>query len=397
MPTTHTQPPLSRDAQLHFERLLGRFEGIFWEADIHTLQFTYVSEQAAHLLHYPVAKWLKPGFWLAHLHADDQARVSAFCRRIVNDPGDHRLEHRMIAGDGRIHWLRNTISVVVEEGLPTILRGMMVDITEQKLAEEARQAHLWFLESMDRVNRAIQGANDLEQMLRDVLDAVLAVFACDRAWLLYPCDPAASTWSVPMERTQSAYPGVFAAGMNLPSDPYLVQVCQIVRAAPGPVTFGSGATYPLLDAVAAQYQIQSQMSLAIYPKIDQPYMFGLHQCSYPRQWTPQEERLFQEIGRRLADALTTLLIHRRLQENELRYREVFENSSDMIVITEVTPDRRFRMLDFNPALEKILGVNRATLIGHFLDEYSTNPLAQTIQSDLLACLEKKRRLILKGN
>lgn len=200
-----------------------------------------------------------------------------------------------------------------------------------------------------------------------------------------------------MERTCPGYPGAFAAGVDLPTDPHLAQAFQIVRAAPGPVTFGPGAVYPLLAPVAAQYQIQSLIALAIHPKIDQPYMFGLHQCAYPRQWTPQEERLFQEIGRRLADALTTLLIYCRLQENELRYREVFENSSDTIVITEVTPDRRFRMLDFNPALEKILGVNRATLMGHFLDEYSANPLAQTIQADLLACLEKKRRLILKGN
>ncbi len=50
-------------------------------------------------------------------------------------------------------------------------------------------------------------------------------------------------------------------------------------------------------------------------------MFGLSQCSYPRVWTPQEERLFQEIGRRLEDALTTLLMFRNLQESEARLEE----------------------------------------------------------------------------
>jgi PAS domain S-box-containing protein len=347
MLTTDTQPHLLRDAQRHFERLMGTIEGIFWEADIHTLQFTYVSEQAARLLNYPITEWLKPGFWLEHLHADDRAAVSSFYRRVVNEPGDHRLEYRMIAGDGSVHWLRNTGSVVAEEGLPMSLSGIMVDITEQKVAAEAHQAHLWFLESMDKVNRAIQGTNDLEQMLRDVLDAVLVIFGCDRAWLLYPCEPATATWCVPMERTHPDYPGAFAAGMALPTDPHLAQVCQLVRAAPGPVRFGPGADHWLWAPAATQYQIQSQLALAIYPKIDQAYMFGLHQCSYPRQWTSQEERLFQEIGRRLADALTTLLLHRRLQENERRYREVFENSSDMIVITEVTPDHRFCLLDVN--------------------------------------------------
>ena len=35
------------------------------------------------------------------------------------------------------------------------------------MAEEERRAHVWFLESMDRVNRAMQGSNDLEQVMSD--------------------------------------------------------------------------------------------------------------------------------------------------------------------------------------------------------------------------------------
>jgi PAS domain S-box-containing protein len=61
--------------------------------------------------------------------------------------------------------------------------------------------------------------------------------------------------------------------------------------------------------------------MAVYPKGDRPYMFGLHQCSYPRVWTPQEERLFQEIGRRLADALTSLFMFRNLQGSEARLEQ----------------------------------------------------------------------------
>src|SRR5882724_1773488 len=92
----------------------------------------------------------------------------------------------------------------------------MRDITERKRAEEERQAYLWFLESMDQVNRAIQEANDLEQMLRDVLDAALTIFACDRAWLVYPCDPETASWRASMERTRPEYPGAFALGRDVP-------------------------------------------------------------------------------------------------------------------------------------------------------------------------------------
>ena len=61
--------------------------------------------------------------------------------------------------------------------------------------------------------------------------------------------------------------------------------------------------------------------MAVHPKGDQPYLFGLHQCSYERVWTAQEERLFQEIGRRLADALSSLIAFRSLRESERRLEE----------------------------------------------------------------------------
>ena len=78
--------------------------------------------------------------------------------------------------------------------LQRLRRGRHPTSPSRKLAEAERQAHVWFLESMDRINRAMQGTNDLERMMSDVLDAVLERLACDRAWLLYPCDPDAPSW-----------------------------------------------------------------------------------------------------------------------------------------------------------------------------------------------------------
>ena len=95
-------------------------------------------------------------------------------------------------------------------------RGVGRHITERKRAEAERRAHVWFLESMDRINRAMQGTNDLERMMGDVLDAVLDIFACDRAWLIYPCDPDAPSWRAVMERTRPQFPGALALQADLP-------------------------------------------------------------------------------------------------------------------------------------------------------------------------------------
>jgi GAF domain-containing protein len=60
------------------------------------------------------------------------------------------------------------------------------------------------------------------------------------------------------------------------------------------------------------------MAMAIYPKQDQPWEFGIQQCTYARIWTKEEKSLFHEIGRRLADALSGLLTYRNLRENEAK-------------------------------------------------------------------------------
>ncbi|MEY4549741.1 MAG: hypothetical protein RL685_5936, partial [Pseudomonadota bacterium] len=63
------------------------------------------------------------------------------------------------------------------------------------------------LPALERINRIILAAPSLDAMLTDVLDAMLELLACDRAWLFFPCDPDAKTWTVPMERNRPEWPG----------------------------------------------------------------------------------------------------------------------------------------------------------------------------------------------
>jgi signal transduction histidine kinase len=89
-----------------------------------------------------------------------------------------------------------------------------------------------------------------------------------------------------------------------------------VLAAAGPVRFDPESGYASPSAPADRFDVRSMIAMAVHPKTDKPYMFGLHQCSHPRVWTPQEERLFEAIGRRLEDALDTLSMFRTMRESE---------------------------------------------------------------------------------
>ena len=218
-----------RERTAELRDLIDSLDGIVWEADAATLRFSFVSSQAERILGYPADRWLaEPRFWADHLHPEDRESTLAFCQRVAREDRAHEIEYRMIIADGSMVWLHDRVSAVRDGEGPIRLRGVMVDITERKRAERERQARRWFVESMDRVNRAIQATNDLEPMMSDVLDATLAILDCDRAWLVYPCEIEAPSWCAKMERTRPEYPGSSSDGGEEPMHPEIRRVYRAV-------------------------------------------------------------------------------------------------------------------------------------------------------------------------
>ena len=257
----------------------------------------------------------------------DPDRYMANIRRVIETTEDCTDDGAYRTVDGEVRWSnwRFTPEFGVDGKVATVL-VVSHDITERRQAEQERQAHLHFLESMDRVNRAIQSSSDLEQMMSDVLEVVLGIFGCDRAFLLHPCDPGSTHWTVPMERTRPEYPGVLVLGEPIPMDQDVANTLQALLDNPGPLLFGSGRDHPLPKSASDRFGIKSFISMALHPKTGKPWQLGLHQCSRVREWSAAEIRLFEEVGRRISDALDTLLTTRNLRESEERFRLVFENS-----------------------------------------------------------------------
>lgn len=123
------------------DTLVHSIDGIVWEADATTFRFTFVSPQAERILGYPCTRWLlEPLFWKDHIHPDDRDDTVAYCVSCTAQMRAHDFEYRMFAADGREVWIRDIVSVEAEDGRPKTLRGIMVDITERKLAETAARA-----------------------------------------------------------------------------------------------------------------------------------------------------------------------------------------------------------------------------------------------------------------
>jgi PAS domain S-box-containing protein len=125
-----------RESQQRYEQLVNSLESIVWEGDAQTFQYYFVSKQAERLLGYPLERWTsEPDFWAKHIHPEDREWAIGYCALSTAQRRDHEFEYRMIAADGRVLWLRDIVTVVVEDDQPTKLRGVMIDITENKRIE----------------------------------------------------------------------------------------------------------------------------------------------------------------------------------------------------------------------------------------------------------------------
>ena len=122
-------------SEQRMRQLLETTRAIPWTADAKTFQFTYIGPQAAHVLGYATDQWYKDNFWPDHIHAHDRQEAVDYCLHAPQSADAYEFEYRMIAADGRIVWIQDLVSVVRENGEPTVIQGFMIDITEHKQNE----------------------------------------------------------------------------------------------------------------------------------------------------------------------------------------------------------------------------------------------------------------------
>lgn len=308
------------------------------------------------------------GEWLDRVHPQDRAYVAKqFEKALSRDIDEYQYEARFRQADGTYRWVHSKGFGYKRDqsGLVTSMTGIRFDINDRKVAEQEHLATIQLFKSMDLINKAIRGTNDLEQMMSDVLGTVRDIFNCDRAWLIYPCNPQASSWRIPMARTTAEYP-IGIEKIQVPMDQVASDLFKTIINANGkPVALGTGNEYPLNEVVTKRYQVLSQVLMVLYPKIGQPWALGMHQCSYARIWKAEEKVIFQEIGRRLSDGLTSLLMFRNLQESEAKYRRIVDTTNEGIWMV----DEKCRTTYVNARVVEMLGYSVKEIGKHTFEKF----------------------------
>lgn len=273
--------------------------------------------------------------WLNRVHPQDRDNVDKqFEKALSRNFKEYKYDARFRQADGTYRWIQSKGFGFERDqnGLVTRMTGIRLDIHDRKTAEQEHLDTIHFFKSMDLINKAIRGTNDLEQMMSDVLDAMLSIFDAEQALLIYPCDPHTPAWQIPMERAKPGFYGkVYLNKLVVPTSKMVADIFKLLLdAGDRPVISGPDADYVLHKEFTNKFNVKSQISMAIYPKVGKPWELTLDQQTYPRVWTEQEKNLFQEIGRRLSDGLTSLLVFRNLQESEEKYRRIVDTTNEGI-------------------------------------------------------------------
>lgn len=124
-------------SEQNYRDLISTINGIVWESDLRRDMLTYVSDSAERVLGYTATEWISaPMFWENHLHPDDRAQAIAQYRLATKAGQSYDATYRMIDARGEIVWLHEVVSIIALHGRPTIVRGVMVDISSLKRAEK---------------------------------------------------------------------------------------------------------------------------------------------------------------------------------------------------------------------------------------------------------------------
>lgn len=297
---------VSEAAAARLRAMVDGLAAILWEVDVATLRFTFVSERAQELLGYPAAAWLDdPDFWPGIIHPADRDRARSYCAEQTAAGNDHDFTYRVLTADGTVVWLHDLVHVVCDpDGTPTVLQGVMIDVTVQQRAERAAAL-------LAESGRLLGGATPPEQRL-DALAGLLVPELAELVVVAVVGDDGRS------RRVAVAHPdpAVATAIRELPAEPIAAATYDRLTSGhpvPLPIT---EATLGILDDPGGQEPPRPTLAVPLLTAGQLIGILGLVGTAGRPGFDAADRDLAEELGRRAArmvQAERTLRQQRQLQ------------------------------------------------------------------------------------
>ncbi|WP_422922921.1 response regulator [Singulisphaera sp. PoT] len=149
-----SQEETAWETEERFRQLAENIHEIYWIADATTGRILYVSPAYEEIWGTKIeALYDDPMAWSSSIHPDDRALIQ---ENFIQRAGGNfvSMEYRVVRPDGSIRWVRSrSFAVKPQEGEAPRIGGLVEDITERKLAEEALR------QVSERLELAVRGSH----------------------------------------------------------------------------------------------------------------------------------------------------------------------------------------------------------------------------------------------
>lgn len=135
-----------------FRQYVEAVGAIPWVYDSDTDTMTYIGPQVEEILGFTPDECMEPGFTARQIHPDDRDRVVSRFVELSRKRDRFESEYRFFTKNGDVRWFRDIVSVEQIGDKRNITRGLMLDITDEKVTRRA------LIESEARYQRAIKGS-----------------------------------------------------------------------------------------------------------------------------------------------------------------------------------------------------------------------------------------------
>lgn len=117
------------------QSIINSIDGIVWEAEVSSLEFTFISHQIKRMLGFSAENFSKD-LWIKSISDNDREKVLKIRNEKAQNREDHNIEYRISSSNGKVLWVHDSVSVIKEND-KWFLRGIITDISERKRVELA--------------------------------------------------------------------------------------------------------------------------------------------------------------------------------------------------------------------------------------------------------------------
>ncbi len=140
---------VERALRSRFSDLVSGIDAIVWDQLTTKPSTLFVNRRAEEILGFTQEQWSSPGFWRRTVHPDDEAWAAAQYTSAIERGENLEIEYRLLAADGRTVYVQDHMRVEVDSNnRATAVRGVMLDITDQRRAEAYAEQYVNLVEHM---------------------------------------------------------------------------------------------------------------------------------------------------------------------------------------------------------------------------------------------------------